>query len=512
MRATVAGSLFACLMHGLPCLANPPDNPSSICDILDTALPGKVAYPDTAVYNKTNVYWSRRQDMESSCIVLPVSPEEVSKTLMLVTKNGSPFTVKGGGHTPFTGASNIENGVVIALDALNAVNISPDLSTVSVGAGSRWINVSEAIEPLGLAVVGGRSPNVGVSGFLLGGGLSFLTGRRGFGCDNVRNFQVALVSGEIVNANPEENRDLYWALRGGGGSSFGIVTRFDLETYKQGDIWSRLTVWPASEAANVLGTFSTVTKEKLHSGQDPDSHLMYGLAYPDGAEGDGLVTTVYGFHLNLSSPHAPGGESDTMEGFTQLPAQLMNNTLVSNLTGQVRHLSRFGEGKRETWYATSIRDGSDSRAFLADITTNFTAFADELRAAGDARKTAVHPSIVFQPLTNPSVEAMQRNGGNPTGLKPSEFPSYIISVPTTWTDPALDDFIETRTNQFVNDLSAMAKARGFGNGYEYMNYAGKLQDVIASYGEENQVKLQAIARKYDPDGLLRKLWEGYFKP
>ncbi|WQF88157.1 Putative FAD-binding domain, PCMH-type, FAD-binding, type PCMH, subdomain 2 [Colletotrichum destructivum] len=369
---------------------------------------------------------------------------------------------------------------------------------VSVGAGSRWINVSEAIEPLGLAVVGGRSPNVGVSGFLLGSGLSFLTGRRGFGCDNVRNFQVALVSGEIVNANPEENRDLYWALRGGGGSSFGITTRYNLETYKQGDIWSRLTVWPASEAANVLGTFSTITKEKLHSGQDPDSHFMYGLAYPEGAEGDGLVTTVYGFHLNLSSPHAPDGESDTMESFTQLPAQLMNNTLVSNLTGQVRHLSIFGEGKRETWYAMSIRDGSDSRAFLTDITITFTAFADELRAAGDARKTT----------------AMQMNGGNPTGLRPSEFPSYIIiiSVPTTWTDPALDEFVETRTNQFVNDVSAMAKARGFGNGYEYMNYAGKLQDEIASYGEENQVKLQAIARKYDPDGLLRKLWEGYFKP
>ncbi|KAK7414639.1 hypothetical protein QQX98_006496 [Neonectria punicea] len=510
MHAPVTGFLLSGLMHGMLCLARPSVRSPSICEIIGAALPGKVAYPDTAAYNTSNVRFSQRQDMEPTCIVLPASPEEVAKTLGLVTKNGSPFTVKGGGHTLFPEGSNIEDGVVIAMDSINDIRVSSDLSTVSVGAGARWINVAETTTPLGIAVVGGRSPNVGVSGFLLGGGLSFLTGRRGLGCDNVRNFQVALVSGKIVNANPVENRDLYWALRGGGGSSFGIVTRFDLEAYEQGDVWGRLTVWGPTETANVLSTFTRITREKLQS-EDPDSHMMFGLTYAGGPN-DPPIPAVYGFHLNLSSPYAPGSELDTMEGFTQLPGQVSNDTLVTNITGQIRTISKSGPGQRESWYATSVRDGVNSNGFMNDIINAFTAFADGLRSAAEARGTFIEPTMVFQTLANPSIKAMHRNGGNALGLKPGKFPSYIIQIPISWADPALDDMVETRSNQFINDLVAMANDRGFGNGYVYMNYAGKLQNVIASYGKKNQLKLRDIAHKYDPDGLLQNLWTGYFKP
>ncbi|KAH8656802.1 hypothetical protein BGZ61DRAFT_371809 [Ilyonectria robusta] len=511
MQHAVAGFLLSGLMHGLLCLAHPTGKSPPVCEIINTALPGKVAYPNTAAYNASNVYWSGRQDMEPSCIVLPACPEDVSKALGLVTKHDSPFTVRAGGHTAFAKGSNIEAGVVITMDSMSDIHVSSDRSTVSVGPGARWINVTDTVTPLGLAVVGGRAPTVGVSGFILGGGLSFLTGRRGLGCDNVRNFQVALVSGKIVNANPKENKDLYWALRGGGGSSFGIVTRFDLEAYEQGDVWSRLTVWPASDTANVLNTFTRITREKLHSGQDPDSHLIFGLTY-SGAPGDAPIPTVYGFHLNLSSLYAPGGEFDTMEAFSRLPEPLSNNTLITDIPGQIRTTSRSVFGQRQSWYATSVSDGVNSNGFINDITKVFTTFANELRADVKARGASLNTSMVFQPLTNPTFKAMQRNGGNALGLKPAEFPSYIISIPMTWTDSALDDMIDTRTNQFIDNLNAMAQERGFGYGYEYMNYSGRLQDVIASYGKKNQAKLRAIASKYDPDGLLRKLWTGYFKP
>lgn len=481
------------------------------CETINAVLPGKVAFPDTAAYNTSNVYWSGRQDMKPSCIVLPASPEEVSKTMRLVTKHSSPFTVRSGGHTPFDRGSSIQGGVVIAMDSMNGIQVAPDRSTVSVSPGARWINVTDAITPLGIAVVGGRSPMVGVSGFILGGGMSFLTGRRGMGCDNVRNFQVVLVSGEIVNANPGEHPDLYWALRGGGGSSFGIVTRFDLEAYEQGDVWSRLSVWQAKDTAVVINTFTRITREKVHSGQDPDSHLIFGLTYVGSAANE-PIPTVYGFHTDLSSPHAPGGEFDTMEGFSRLPEPLSNDTLVTDISSTIRTTSRTVFGERHSWYATSIRDGVNGESFMNDVTDAFTAFANQLRADVEARGDSLNASMVFQPLTNPTFEAMQRNGGNALGLEPAEFPSYIVSLPMAWSDAALDDMIDARTNQFIKDLDAMAKERGFGAGFEYMNYSGKLQDAIASYGKKNQDKLRAIASKYDPDGKLRKLWTGYFKP
>ncbi|KAF9871877.1 hypothetical protein CkaCkLH20_10509 [Colletotrichum karsti] len=508
-----AAILLTGLIYGSPCIALPSASPisPSICEMLNTALPGKVAYPDTTAYNTSNVYWSGRQSMKPSCIALPESAEDVSKILGLVTKHDNPFTVRSGGHTAFPRGSNIQGGVVIAMDSMNDIQVSLDRSTVSVGPGNRWINVTDVVSPLGIAVVGGRSPMVGVSGFLLGGGLSFLTGRRGLGCDNVRNFQVALVSGDIVNANPVENQDLYWALRGGGGSSFGIVTRFDLEAYEQGDVWSRLSVWPASDTIEVLTTFTRITREKVHSGQDPDSHLIFGLTYADNTT-EAPIPTVYGFHMDLSSPHAPGGEFDTMVGFDQLPEPLSNTTLVADISGIIRTTSSTVFGERQSWYATSISDGLNSNDFMKDVAEAFTIFANYIRADARARGAFLDVTMVFQPLTNPSLGAMQRNGGNPLGLEPAEFPSYVVSIPMAWIDASLDDMIDARTNQFIKDLDAMARERGFGNGFEYINYSGRLQNVIASYGAKNQERLRAIANIYDPDGLLRTLWTGYFKP
>ncbi|KAF4550865.1 FAD-binding domain-containing protein 24 [Elsinoe fawcettii] len=483
-----------------------------LCETLDKALPGLVVYPNTTAFDTSNIYWSRRQDSSPSCVVLPRSPREVASALKTITANSFRFTVKGGGHTTFDGGSSLQNGIVISLDRIKGITIAPDRSIVSVGPGARWINVSEALAPLGLAAVGGRSPDVGVSGFLLGGGLSFLTGRRGFGCDNVANFQVALVSGDVVDASPHKNRDLFWALRGGGGSSFGIVTRFDLQLYPQGDIWSQLNVWSANQSMDVLQTFSKTTKEKLHSGLDPDSHFMYGINYVEGPQ-DGLVlTNVYAFHLNLTSPYAPNQPLDTMQAFSRIPNQIANQTLVTNLPGQIRRLSAGGLGQRESWYTTTVRDGPETIGFFKELEDAWYRYAGELRAAAKSRNTTIYPSMAFQPLINPALEAMQSNGGNAAGLEPNEFPSYIIHLPVNWVDPALDDLVDELSNKLIGTIDGIANRQGFGHGFKYMNYAGKLQDVIGSYGSKNQLALEAIARRYDKERLLRKLWKGYFKP
>lgn len=143
-----------------------------------------------------------------------------------------PFTVKSGGHVPFP-SSNIDSGIVIDLVNLDTLQLSEDKSVVSVGPGNRWKNVAAYLEPEGLAVVGGRVGEVGVSGLTLGGGISWFSGKYGWACDNVRTYEVVLADGSVVEASVEENADLYKALRGGGGPNFGIVTRFDFETFKQ---------------------------------------------------------------------------------------------------------------------------------------------------------------------------------------------------------------------------------------------------------------------------------------
>ncbi|EKD17403.1 uncharacterized protein L3040_002902 [Drepanopeziza brunnea f. sp. 'multigermtubi'] len=522
MPTAIAQLLLPGLFLGLPCLAQyayGAPSAAATCETISSALPGKVENQNSSIFKETTTYWSARQDLTPGCVVLPTCAEDVAKALVLVTNMSTPFTVKSGGHSGFDAASSIQGGVLISLEMMNSIEIADDLGTVAIGPGNRWINVTQAVEPHGIAVVGGRSPLVGVSGFLLGGGLSFLLGKRGLGCDNIRNFQVALVSGEIVDANPSQNPDLYWALRGGGGSSFGIVTRFDLEAYEQGDIWSRLSVWTIETVNSVLHTFTKVAREMMHSGLDPDAHMMFGINFagPDTAS---PKTMVFGFHLNLSSPYAPGGEFDTMASFGDpaLPGALLNTSQVMGLSDTILRTTSAGGGfgNRESWYSTSISDRADSDAFMDKLIAAFTTWGADVRAQMTARGDMLNMSMVFQPLTNPALEAMQRNGGNPTGLRPKEFPTYIVSFPTSWSLAANDDFLDASMQKFVSDLDAMAKADGCGAGYEYMNYAGKFQSrngtVIASYGPENQERLRAIAKKYDPQDQLRTLWTGYHKP
>lgn len=138
-----------------------------------------------------------------------------------LTRYRSPFSVKGGGHSAFRGASNSDGGVTIDLFYLDDVELSPDRVSLSVGAGARWIDISEQLDPLGLAAVGGRTADVGIAGLILGGGISYFSGRYGWACDNVLAFEVMLVSGNAVAVTPDRNADLYWALRGGGGRALG---------------------------------------------------------------------------------------------------------------------------------------------------------------------------------------------------------------------------------------------------------------------------------------------------
>ena len=100
------------------------------------------------------------------------------------------FAVKSGGHGMFTGASNIQQGITIDLLNLNQITVSSDKTQVSVGAGNRWYDVYTKLDPMGISVIGGRVAGIGVGGLTLGGGISFFSGRYGWACDNVNNYEV----------------------------------------------------------------------------------------------------------------------------------------------------------------------------------------------------------------------------------------------------------------------------------------------------------------------------------
>lgn len=183
----------------------------------------------------------QQEGIRPACILSPQTTQDVSEAVKILAKqtaNGlCEFAIRSGGHTSWAGASNIAGGVTLDLRGLNSVDIIEGGNLVQVGPGASWDAVYRKLDPLGRSVAGGRVAGVGVGGLTLGGGISHLSPQHGWTCDTVRNYEVVLSDGAVVNANQNENADLFFALLGGG-NSFGVVTRIDFETYEQGLLWS----------------------------------------------------------------------------------------------------------------------------------------------------------------------------------------------------------------------------------------------------------------------------------
>ena len=316
------------------------------CAALSLSLGSKVTYPRSSEYlASTNSYFSAQErSLSPRCIVRANTSTDVAtavKTLsILYNVSKSPkcrFAVRSGGHTPAGGWANIDGGVTLDLSALNATTVSKDSSTVFVGPGAGWSDISKKLDSLNLAVAGGRVSDVGVGGLSLGGnelasqtqlltsaneslgGMSFFSPRRGWACDGVVNFEIVTANGRILNANAKENSDLWTALRGGS-NNFGVVTRLDLTTFNQGKLWGGGIFYPISTAAEQIAAF-------------------YGLITATPYDEFASITQIFGFSpstgagtLNFAVYTKPIENPPTYQPFTKIRPQLFNTFRTSNLT------------------------------------------------------------------------------------------------------------------------------------------------------------------------------------
>lgn len=239
-----------------------------------------VAFPGQSLY-KTSIdsYFDVKSKLTPHCIVQPSTAEDVATTVKVLTAASllkpCKFAVRSGGHTPIPGSNDIEDGVTIDLQHINGTTYSTETRLASIGPGGRWGDVYQALEPLGRMVAGGRGSTVGVGGFLIGGGISHYAPRFGLSCDNVANFQVVLANGRIVNANKNTNADLFTALKGGT-SNFGIVTRYDMETFESENLWGGIVTYPAS---TVDQHFQSFVDFGLDPNRDPYAALIIFQGY-----------------------------------------------------------------------------------------------------------------------------------------------------------------------------------------------------------------------------------------
>ena len=175
---------------------------------------------------------------------------DVMAAVRMAKANDLRVSIRGGGHNA-AGLGVCDDGMVIDLAPINYVRVDPSSRTVLVGAGCKWSDVDHATHAFGLAVPSGIISSTGVAGLTLGGGMGHLTRKYGLTIDNLLSVDMVLADGSFVVASAEENADLFWAVRGGGGN-FGIVTSFLFEAHPVDTVCAGPMLWNLEDAADVM--------------------------------------------------------------------------------------------------------------------------------------------------------------------------------------------------------------------------------------------------------------------
>ncbi|KAF2009044.1 putative oxidoreductase [Aaosphaeria arxii CBS 175.79] len=469
----------------------------SCCLTLAQNLVGSVFFEGQKQYADSlgSYYSGQESDLSPSCIVRPINAAQVSTAVKIlstahIAKPGScNFAVRGGGHTPYAGSANVESGVTLDLGRMKSIKVNKSRGTVSLEPGLLWGEVYSKLDPMHISVVGGRSNLVGVAGLATGGGISFFSGRYGLVCDNILNYEVVLADGRIINANEREHVDLRNALRGGS-NNFGIVTKFELSSFQQGNLWG----------GDITHDFNTLPEQlqafvDYGGNSDFDEYSAFFQVF-------GTVGGLY-FITNNPVYTKPTPYPPIFKKFYEISPQLSNTARIAPLhnlttiTGSVAAM-----GLRNMFITTSF---DNDLPFLHWVVQTWKTFSAEL-----AMVPGLVNTILNQHLVPKTLRKAEARGGNSLGLDPNRV-VVIAMLSLTWTEAADDEKVRLAAIAFIKSVEAEAKKRRVYNRFIYLNYADLGQEVIEGYGKSQKNRLRAVSKKYDPAGVFQVAVPGGFK-
>src|SRR5438105_11239967 len=213
-------------------------------------LRGRIVQPGDAAYDESRRVYNAMIDRHPRLIVYCRDVADVMSSVSFARDNALLLAVRGGGHNG-GGLGICDEGLVIDLSGLNGIRVDAEARTARVEGGCTWGDVDHATHAFGMATPCGIIGTTGVGGLTLDGGLGHLTRKCGLTIDNLLEADVVLADGKLVTASAEQNPDLYWALRGGGGN-FGVVTSFLFRLHPVHTVVAGPTFWPVEKAAEVM--------------------------------------------------------------------------------------------------------------------------------------------------------------------------------------------------------------------------------------------------------------------
>jgi FAD/FMN-containing dehydrogenase len=404
------------------------------------------------------------------------STADVVAAVDLAREHGVVVAVRCGGHS-VAGLSACDDGVLIDLSGLKSIHVDPGAKTARAGGGVLWSEFDAATQEHALHTPGGRVSTTGVGGFATGGGYGWTSCKHGVTSDNLIGADVVLADGRVVRASADENPDLLWGLRGGGGN-FGIVTEFEFKLHELGPtVLAGLTMWPVELAPSVLRAwrdYADSAPDEVGSGfavitappepfvpdelkgqtvcgiaaiyvGDPEAGLAAIQPIKDLAPAVDLIGPMpYTAFQAMLDPAAPRGMRNYWRG---------------------EYLRELGEGAIETFL-----DRAPSLAAAGSPFTQVLIFR-------------IGQGIAAVPEDDSAFS--YRNA------------DYLFHPLALWPDPAKDDEVISASRSFAEAM------RSFGTGGAYLNFTPEQDRVLDGFRESKHARLVALKDKYDPENLFR---------
>src|SRR4051812_12254164 len=223
---------------------------ASVIEKFRSQLRGKIILPNDANYNEERKVYNAMISKHPGMIVKCMDVADVIYSVNFGRENGLLVSVRGGGHNG-GGLGLCDDGLAIDLSGIKFVRVDTTDNTVRVGGGNLWGEVDHATHAFGLAVPAGIISTTGVGGLTLGGGVGYLARKYGLTIDNLLEADMVLADGKFVTVNADQNEDLFWAIRGGGGN-FGIVTSFKFQAHPVKNVYAGPTLWPIEKTREIM--------------------------------------------------------------------------------------------------------------------------------------------------------------------------------------------------------------------------------------------------------------------
>ena len=430
------------------------------------SIAGAVIAPTDAGYDQARRSFNALVDRRPAAIVRCFGPSDVATAFDFARVQGLEVAVRGGGDNP-AGHCVLDGGLVIDLSLMRRVDVDGDARIAQSQGGATWLDFDSATQAFGLVTPGGVVGSTGVAGLTLGGGIGHLTAQHGLTCDNLVAAEVVTPDGTVVRAGADEDAELLWGLRGGGGN-FGVATRLEFRLHPLERVVGGRLVYAGKGVSEALRRFRDVA-----AGAPRDLSCGALLALDASLEPTLMIAPCY-----------TGSDTDAEElrVLRSAPGLVSDGVARLAFLGQ-QHLFNppYGED-RNYWKSQFVSELPDE--LIDELLQRMTALE---RPPGQ---------VLIESLHGAPKEADANNGA--VGFRRAAF---NISAMASWQEPALDPQFIAWARDTATALRPWAVSGGYVN---YMQADEPIERVRAAFGEETFERLRTLKRRYDPNNVLRR--------